>query len=74
METKPRAALTPTLQDIVDDLIALKHMEASGTLTFHAQRKLVKDLDAKDLASVARAVMEHEKRQKPIFDRSNIQK
>jgi len=62
--------LKPDLQEIVNDLLALKAMAKGGILTHHSQRELVKHLSPRDLADVARAVSEAEKRQQPIYQRS----
>ena len=61
--------LRDELQEIVNDLLALKAMAKDGILTHHSQRELVKHLSPRDLADVARAVSEAEKRQQPIFQR-----
>lgn len=61
--------LRPDLQEIVDDLLALKAMAKDGILTHHSQRELVKNLTARDMADVARAVSSAEKRQQPICNR-----
>ena len=62
--------LKPELQEIVNDLLALKAMAKDGILTHHSQRELVKHLSPRDLADVARAVAESEKKQQPIFART----
>jgi hypothetical protein len=62
--------LRPELEEIVSDLLALKAMAKDGILTHHSQRELVKNLNARDLADVARAVSLTEKRQQPICKRS----
>jgi len=63
--------LRPQLQEIVSDLLALKTMAKDGTImTHHSQRELVKHLSPRDLADVARAVSETEKRQQPICNRT----
>jgi hypothetical protein len=46
----------PDLQEIVNDLVALKLMAKDGILTHKSQRDLVKDLTSKEMAVVARAV------------------
>ena len=61
--------LRPELEEIVNDLVALKMMAKDGILTHHSQRELVKHLNARDLADVARAVSLAEKRHQPIFNR-----
>ena len=61
--------LRPELEEIVNDLLALKMMARDGILTHHSQRELVRDLNARDLADVARAVSSMEKRSQPIFNR-----
>lgn len=58
--------LRPELEEIAQDLFALKAMAKGGILTHHSQRELVKHLNARDLADVARAVSLMEKRQQPI--------
>ena len=62
--------LKPELQEIVNDLLALKAMARDGILTHHSQRELVKHLSPRDLADVARAVSDTEKQQQPIFARN----
>ena len=62
--------LRPELEEIVRDLLALREMaKTGGILTHHSQRELVKHLNARDLADVARAVSLTEKRQQPICTR-----
>jgi len=61
--------LRPELEDIVHDLLALREMAKTGILTHHSQRELVKRLNARDMADVARAVSLEEKRQQPICNR-----
>lgn len=61
--------LRPELEEIVRDLLALKQMAKDGILTHHSQRELVKNLSARDLADVARAVSSMEKQQQPIYAR-----
>lgn len=69
-EPKPRLEDTrPDLQEIIGDLLALKMMARDGIQTHHSQRELVKHLNAKELAAVARGVSLAEKRSKPIFER-----
>jgi hypothetical protein len=71
MET-PKARLEDTrsdLQEIISDLLALKMMARDGIQTHHSQRELVKHLNAKELAAVARGVSLAEKRSQPIFNR-----
>jgi len=53
--------LRPELEEIVNDLLALKAMAKDGILTHHSQRELVRHLNARDLAAVARAVSLTEK-------------
>ncbi len=58
------------LEEIVNDLVALKMMAKDGILTHHSQRKLVKHLNARDMADVARTILLAEKRQtQPIYER-----
>jgi len=59
----------PDLQEIISDLLALKMMARDGIQTHHSQRELVKHLNAKELAAVARGVSLAEKRQQPIYNR-----
>lgn len=59
--------LRPELEEIVRDLLALKAMARDGILTHHSQRELVKHLNARDLADVARAVSLTERQQQPIY-------
>lgn len=62
--------LRPELEDIVNDLVALKLMAKDGVLTHYAQRELVKPLCARDLADVAKAVSLALKREtQPIYNR-----
>jgi hypothetical protein len=61
--------LKPELQEI-SDLLALREMATTGILTHHSQRELVKGLSPRDMADVARAVSETEKRQQPVFTRN----
>jgi hypothetical protein len=70
-EPKPRLEDTrPDLQEIIGDLLALRMMAKDGVvLTHNSQRDLVKHLNAKELAAVARGVSLAEKRSKPIFER-----
>lgn len=56
--------LRPELEEIVRDLLALKEMQRNGILTFRSQRELVKNLSARDIADVARAVSLAEKQMK----------
>jgi hypothetical protein len=62
--------LKPELQEIVSDLLALREMAKTGILTHRSQRELVKHLCPRDMADVSRAVSEAEKRQQPIYQRS----
>ncbi len=62
--------LRPELEELVNDLLALKAMGRDGILTHHSQRELVKNLNARDLADVARAVSAAEKRHQPIYTRT----
>ena len=63
--------LKPELQELVADLIALRAMAKDGTvMTHHSQRELVKHLSPRDLADVARAVQDAEKRHQPIYRRT----
>lgn len=67
--SQPRQ-LRPELEEIANDLVALKMMAKDGILTHHSQRELVKHLNARDMADVARAVSLAEKRQtQPIYER-----
>lgn len=61
--------LRPELEEIVRDLLALKQMAKDGILTHHSRRELVKHLNARDLADVARAVTLAERQQQPIYTR-----
>jgi len=67
--TEEPKQLRPELEEIVNDLIALKAMEKDGIMTHHSRRELVKHLSPRDLADVARAVSEAAKRQQPIYNR-----
>jgi hypothetical protein len=64
--------LRPELEEIITDLLALKAMEKDGIMTHHSRRELVKHLNARDLADVARAVSAAEKRQQPIYMRKDV--
>lgn len=67
--SQPRQLRTD-LEELVNDLLALKLMARDGILTHHSQRELVKNLNARDLADVARAVSLAEKRRtQPIYER-----
>ena len=61
MQQRP---LRPDLQEIVDDLLALRAMTKHDILTHKSQRELVKDLNPRDMADVSRAVYLEEKRLK----------
>lgn len=72
MRQQPKARLEDTradLQEIISDLLALKLMARDGIQTHLSQRELVKHLNAKELAAVARGVSLAEKRSQPIFNR-----
>ena len=63
--------LRPDLQEVVADILALKAMEKNEKFITHkAQREIFSKLNADDLAAVARAIAEAEKRQQPIFQRN----
>jgi hypothetical protein len=63
--------LRPDLQEVVADILALKAMEKNEKFITHkAQREIFNKLDAGDLAAVARAIAEAEKRQQPIYQRT----
>jgi hypothetical protein len=57
------------LREIINDLLALKMMARDGIQTHHSQRELVKHLNAKELAAVARGVSLAQKRAVPIYNR-----
>jgi hypothetical protein len=57
------------LQEIISELVALKMMARDGILTHRAQRELVKNLNPKELAAVARGVSFAEKRAVPCYER-----
>jgi len=59
----------PDLQEIINDLLALKLMAKDGILTHRSQQELVKGLTPKELAAVARAVALAEKRAVPCYER-----
>jgi len=62
--------LRPDLQEVVADILALKAMEKNERFITHkAQREILNKLNADDLAAVARAIAEANKRQQPIFNR-----
>jgi hypothetical protein len=69
MSSQPKQ-LRPELDEIVQDLLALKAMEKDGIMTHHSRRDLVRHLNARDLADVARAVSDAMKRQQPIYVRT----
>ena len=62
--------LRPDLQEVVADILALKALEKNERFITHkAQREILSKLNADDLAAVARAIAEAEKKQQPIFMR-----
>lgn len=72
---KPSTRLEDTrsdLQEIISDLLALKMMARDGIQTHLSQRELVKHLNPKELAAVARGVSLAEKRSQPIYNRPSI--
>ena len=62
--------LRPDLQEVVADILALKALKTNEHFVTHkAQRELLSQLNAADLAAVARALEEAENRKKPIYNR-----
>ena len=61
-ESKPKQ-LRPDLQEIVNDMLALRALAKSGILTHYSQRDLLKPLNSRDMANVARAIETAEKQQ-----------
>jgi hypothetical protein len=59
----------PDLQEIINDLLVLKMMARDGILTNRSQHELVKHLNPKELAAVARGVALAEKRAVPCYER-----
>jgi hypothetical protein len=57
------------LREIVEELVMLKQMARDGIQTHLSQRELVKHLNPKELAAVARGVYLTEKRSQPIYNR-----
>jgi hypothetical protein len=61
----------PDLQEIVNELLVLKLMAKDGILTNRSQHELVKHLNPKELAAVARGVALAEKRVIPCYQKPN---
>ena len=62
--------LRPDLQEVVADIVALKAMTKNEHFITHkAQREILSKLNPSDLAAVARAIAEEEKRHQPIYIR-----
>lgn len=69
--TEAPKQLRTDLQEVVADILALKAMEKNERFITHkAQREILNKLNADDLAAVARAIAEAEKRQQPIFTKT----
>lgn len=67
----PPKQLRPDLLEVVADILALKKLEKNERFITHkAQREILNRLNASDLATVARAISESEKQQRPIYDRN----
>jgi hypothetical protein len=60
----------PDLQEIINDLLVLKLMAKDGIMTHKSQHDLVKHLNPKELAAVARGVALAEKRAVPCYERT----
>ena len=58
----------PDLQEIINDLLVLKLMARDGIMTHKSQHDLVKHLNPKELAAVARGVALAEKRAVPCYE------
>lgn len=58
----------PDLQEIINDLVVLKMMAKDGIKTHKSQHDLVKHLNPKELAAVARGVALAEKRAVPCYE------
>ena|ERR1017187_3421125 len=56
------------LQEIINDLLVLKLMARDGIMTHKSQHDLVKHLNPKELAAVARGVALAEKRAVPCYE------
>lgn len=59
----------PDLQEIINDLLVLKLMARDGIMTHKSQHDLVKHLNPKEMAAVARGVALAEKRVVPCYER-----
>jgi hypothetical protein len=59
----------PDLQEIINDLLVLKLMARDGIMTHKSQHDLVKHLNPKEMAAVARGVALAEKRAVPVYER-----
>jgi hypothetical protein len=59
----------PDLQEIINDLVVLKMMARDGIKTHKSQHDLVKHLNPKEMAAVARGVALAEKRAVPCYER-----
>jgi hypothetical protein len=59
----------PDLQEIINDLVVLKMMARDGLLTNKSQQELIKHLNPKELAAVARGVALAEKRVVPCYEK-----
>ena len=58
----------PDLQEIINDLVVLKMMARDGLLTNKSQQELIRHLNPKELAAVARGVALAEKRVVPCYE------
>jgi hypothetical protein len=74
MPSKVRIEDRPDLQEVVENVLALRSMAFNGHFATHrSQRDILGRLCPDDLACVARALKKaEEKRTQPIFNRSTI--
>ena len=65
---KTRLEDRPDLQEVLADVLALREMSrVDHMLTHKSQREILARLNAQDLATVARAISEAERRLQPIY-------
>ena len=68
--TMQQKQLSPALQEIVADVLALKALAKNDHfITNKAQREILNRLNADDLAAVARAIADAEKQQESLCKR-----
>ena len=60
----------PDLQEIINDLLVLKLMARDGIMTHKSQHDLVKHLNPKEMAAVARGVALAEKKAVPCYEKT----